>query len=111
MNFWYFLDKLVKKHKIIIDRPKGTAHPRYPNFIYPLDYGYLKNTTAVDNSGIDIFVGSSRKKQVRGILASVDLNKNDTEIKILYACTKNEMLIAQKSLNIKFMRTKLTIRS
>lgn len=42
--FWGSLDTLVSACSIIIDRPCGPAHPRYPDFIYPLDYGYLQGT-------------------------------------------------------------------
>ena len=41
-EFWELLDKLVENSEIVIDRPKGTAHPRYPDFVYKVDYGYLK---------------------------------------------------------------------
>ena len=44
-EFWNALDELVANSEIVIDRPKGTAHPKYPNFIYRLDYGYLKDTS------------------------------------------------------------------
>lgn len=36
-EFWNALDKLVTQSEIVIDRPKGTAHPRYPDFIYEVD--------------------------------------------------------------------------
>ena len=55
--FWQTLDALVAKSEIIINRPKGSAHPYYANFIYPLDYGYLKGTAAMDG-GVDIWQGS-----------------------------------------------------
>ena len=42
------MNELVCNSEIIIDRPKGTAHPRYPNFIYKVDYEYLKNTSSMD---------------------------------------------------------------
>lgn len=43
-DFWLKLDQLVAASNLKIDRPKGTSHPRYPSFIYPLDYGYLEDT-------------------------------------------------------------------
>lgn len=61
-NFWMALDELVCNSEIIIDRPKGTAHPRYPNFIYKVDYGYLKNTSSMDGAGIDVWVGTASEK-------------------------------------------------
>ena len=29
-GFWEALDRLVSASTIVIDRPKGSAHPRYP---------------------------------------------------------------------------------
>ena len=45
-------DELVEKSKIVIDRPKGSAHPRFPDIIYQVDYGYLENTSSMDGAGI-----------------------------------------------------------
>ena len=61
-DFWSALDELVLNSEIVIDRPKGTAHPKYPKFIYRLDYGYLKNTSSMDGDGIDVWVGSGEQK-------------------------------------------------
>lgn len=30
-DFWNLLDRLVENSEIVIDRPKGTAHPKYPD--------------------------------------------------------------------------------
>lgn len=89
-EFWNTLDILVNTSEIVIDRPKGTAHPRYPNYIYKLDNGYLQNTTSMDNSGIDIWLGSDVNKKVDAIICTVDLLKRDSEIKILIGCTEAE---------------------
>ena len=91
-DFWNTLDKLVNNSEIIIDRPKGTAHPKYPDFIYDLDYGYLNNTSSMDGSGIDVWVGSAEKK-VNAVICTVDLMKRDSEIKILIGCTEEELKI------------------
>jgi len=44
-SFWDAIDSLVHKSQIVIDRPKGSHHPKFSEIIYPVDYGYLKNTT------------------------------------------------------------------
>ena len=88
-DFWKALDELVNNSDIIIDRPKGTAHPKYPNFIYKVDYGYLKETSSMDGAGIDVWVGSGVKK-IDAIMCIVDLIKKDSEIKILIGCTEEE---------------------
>lgn len=89
-RFWRALDTLVASSELIIDRPGGSAHPRYADFIYPLDYGYLKNTSSADKDGIDIWIGSLPEKTVVAIIASIDLVKRDSEIKILLGCTDEE---------------------
>lgn len=95
-EFFEALDALVSNSQIVIDRKKGTAHPRYPDFIYPLDYGYLQNTSAMDADGIDVWVGSAEHK-VCAVVCTVDLVKRDSEIKILIGCTpKEQQLILDK---------------
>lgn len=51
-NFWDNLDELLAQSKIVIDRPKGSAHPRYPQIVYELDYGYIDGTKSSDNEGM-----------------------------------------------------------
>jgi inorganic pyrophosphatase len=82
------LEKIVNKNGIIIDRPKGTKHPKYNNMLYVVDYGYIKNTKSMDNSGINIFVGSDNNKKIDVIICIIDLLKKDSEIKILMGCTE-----------------------
>lgn len=88
--FWNTLDMLVKESEIVIDRPKGTAHPRFPHIIYEVDYGYLKNTTSPDGAGIDVWVGSVENKKITAVICTVDIMKKDSEIKILIGCTEEE---------------------
>ena len=59
--FWKALDELVSNSEIVIDRPRGSANPRFPNFIYKVDYGYLKNTASMDGAGIDLWVGTGEQ--------------------------------------------------
>ena len=103
-EFWNAIDELVKNTEIVIDRPKGTAHPRHPDFIYKVDYGYLKETTSMDGAGIDVWVGTGDKK-VDAIMCIVDLMKKDSEIKILIGCTEEEKQIIYQTHNeTKYMK-------
>ena len=97
-EFWEALDELVRKSEIVIDRPKGTSHPRFSDFIYRVDYGFLKDTTSMDGAGIDVWVGSGGK-QVDAIMCIVDLMKKDSEIKILIGCTEEEKKIIYETHN------------
>ena len=90
-DFWNAIDELVNTSEIVIDRPKGSAHPRFPDFIYRVDYGYLKNTASMDGAEIDVWVGSGDKK-IDAIMCIVDLMKRDSEIKILIGCTEEEKM-------------------
>lgn len=92
-EFWNALDKLVSCSEIIIDRPKGTTHPKYPDFLYPVDYGYLKDTSSMDGGGIDIWRGSKDEPNIDSIICTVDLFKKDSEIKILIGCTEEEKML------------------
>ena len=87
-DFWNALDELVNSSEIVIDRPKGSAHPRFPSFIYRVDYGYLKSTTSMDGAGIDVWVGSGDRK-IDAIMCIVDLMKKDSDnnyiLSILYS--------------------------
>ena len=98
-EFWVALDELVENSEIIIDQPKGTAHPKFPDFIYKVDYGYLKNTSSMDGDGIDVWVGSDPRRQLDAIMCIVDLTKRDSEIKILIGCTEEEKEIVYDTHN------------
>ena len=97
------MSELIMSHPIIIDRPKGSTHPRYGEAVYPLDYGYLDNTTSSDGGGIDVWLGSlnpvvedRNAKTLTGILCTFDTLKRDAEIKLLIGCTEKDIQIIQE---------------
>lgn len=98
-EFWRALDALVAASTVVIDRPAGAAHPRYPDFIYPLDYGYLAGTLAADGGGIDVWLGSQPERRVTGVICTVDGIKRDAEIKVLLGCTSQEAQLARTTHN------------
>ncbi len=91
--FWSALDRLVDESRVVIDRPKNSAHPRYPHCIYPVDYGYLADTASMDGGGIDLWRGTSETGTVDAVICTIDLLKRDTEIKLLLSCTPEEQEI------------------
>lgn len=97
--FWELADRLILENGISIDRPKGSRHPRYQDFIYPLDYGFVNNTASPDGAGIDVWVGSSGSRQVSAIICSIDIMKRDSEIKMLYSCTPAEIELIYREHN------------
>jgi inorganic pyrophosphatase len=95
-GYWDNLRELIGAHRMVIDRPAGSAHPRFPAFHYPFDYGYLEGTTGGDGQGIDLWAGSGDRSELTGILCTVDLWKRDAEIKLLLGCTPPEVEIIRK---------------
>jgi len=95
-SFWQAMTELAANNPITLDRPRGAAHPRYPDLIYPLDYGYLENTSAGDGDGIDVWVGSLNDKTLTGILCTFDRLKRDAEIKLLIGCTSEDVQTIQR---------------
>lgn len=88
--FWQKLDTLLLSSSCTIDRPKGSKHPKYPNLIYPVDYGVLKDTMATDDTPINIFKGSRKTFQIEAIVISADILKKDCVVKLLLGCTEEE---------------------
>jgi len=89
-HFWSRLASLVAGAHVVVDRPKGSAHPTIPSLIYPLDYGYLSGTQSGDGHGIDVWIGSLKRRVITGVICTVDLSKRDAEVKILLGCTLAE---------------------
>ena len=98
-EFWEILDKLVAECNIVIDRKKNQPHPKWPDYIYPLDYRYLDGTASMDQGGIDVWVGSADDKKVSAVICIVDYLKKDSEIKVLIGCTEEEMQLVYNTQN------------
>ena len=50
-NFWDILERPLDSSKVVIDRPKGSVHPRYEGLVYKLDHGYLDGRKSSDHGG------------------------------------------------------------
>ncbi len=93
-RFWLYADRLLVTGTIVVDRPRGSKHPRYPDFEYPLDYGYLQDTSAVDGGGIDLWLGSLDEQRVTGAIVTLDLLTREAEVKLLVGCSSEEAGLA-----------------
>lgn len=72
-RFWDRADELVASSEVVIDRPRGSLHPRWGHVVYPLDYGYLAGTTAMDGGGVDVWIGSLPERRVTGVILTVGM--------------------------------------
>lgn len=97
--FWQKLDTLYLSSICHIDRPRGSAHFKYANLIYPVDYGYLADTTGSDQAPIDIFKGELNTSRVEAIAVSADILKRDCEVKLLVGCTDAQIKSIMQFLN------------
>lgn len=97
-KFWKYMQRLVDESEIVIDRPKGSCHPKFSETIYITDYGYLKNTGSSDRMDIDVYVGSRKNREICAAAITVNFVKRDSEIKILIGCTDEEIEKIQNQL-------------
>lgn len=91
--FWTHLEALVKSSELVIERPRGSGHPRHPVIVYPLDYGYLKGTSGGDGADVDVWRGSLPAGRLDAVVCTVDLEKRDAEVKLLLGCTRAEQQV------------------
>ena len=66
-----------------IDRPIGSAHPRHPEMIYPVNYGYVDGVFAGDGAEQDVYVLGTDKplEKFTGKVTAVYHRLNDNEDK------------------------------
>jgi inorganic pyrophosphatase len=95
---WSRWESLIRTRGVTIDRPTGSSHPRFPEIVYPLDYGYVNATVSTDGEELDVFVGSARNGLVALLLTS-DFRKGDREVKLLYDCTPEEIYLVNGFVN------------
>ena len=100
---WEYWERLLRERGVVIDRPRGSAHPRYPGMIYPLDYGYIPGTAGGDGAEVDVFVGTVNTG-LRAVLLTADARKGDRELKLLWNLSDAEIAAARRFLTSDGMR-------
>ncbi len=70
---------------VYIDRPIGSVHPKHSDILYPINYGYIKEITAVDNDYQDVYVFGDENKidYCKGRVYAVVERENDLEDKLI----------------------------
>lgn len=66
---------------VTIDRPLGSKHPKH-DFVYPINYGYIKNAAAPDGQDLDAYVlgvGESVGSFAGRCIAIVHRNDDDDD--------------------------------
>lgn len=79
-DYSHIIGKTVKG---TVDRPLGTAHPRHPEMIYPINYGYVDGVVAGDGAEQDVYIFGTDKplKDFEGKVIAVWHRFDDVEDK------------------------------
>ena len=87
-NLRYWLGEAVL---VEIDRPMGSVHPRLPDLIYPVNYGFLPGTRAPDNHPVDAYVLGPEGpiQSFQGKCIAVIERSDDIESKLVVADSKS----------------------
>lgn len=75
---------IIGKHVICkMDRPLGSTHPRCPDLVYPVNYGYIEGIIAGDGAEQDIYLLGVNEpvEEYSGIVYAVYHRLNDNEDK------------------------------
>lgn len=66
-----------------VDRPLGSAHPNYPDMIYPINYGYVDGIFAADGEEQDVYIFGTGEplETYTGTVIAVYHRTNDNEDK------------------------------
>ena len=106
---WEACEELIRRNGIVVERPKGSPHPRYPESVYPLDYGYVPNTVGGDGAEVDVFVGGV-ENGLTGAIETRDTQKGDRELKLLWNVSEGELEAALRWTNSGSMSGRLIRR-
>ena len=87
LNYEY-IGKIVD---IEIDRPLGSRHPKYKDFIYPINYGFVPNTVSGDGKELDCYIIDLDKKvqKVSGKCIGIIQRINDEDDKLIVVDINN----------------------
>lgn len=90
---------LGKKVFVKVDRILGSVHPKHSDIIYPVNYGFILNTIALDEEEQDAYVLGINEpiEEFKGVVKGIIIRKNDNEDKLIvckenYKLTRNEIL-------------------
>ena len=72
-----------------IDRPLGSTHPRHPDMVYPVNYGYVDGIFAGDKAEQDVYVLGTKEplQSFTGKVIAVYHRFNDVEDKWIVSLT------------------------
>ena len=93
-----------KTVEVIIDRKLGSIHPKHHNIIYNVNYGYIKEITALDGDYQDAYVlGTDIPVDIcNGKVYAIVERQNDLEDKLIVVTNNLEYSIDEIKEKIDF---------
>ena len=72
---------------VTIDRPKDSCHPKYPDLVYPINYGYIEGVIGGDGEEQDAYVLGVDEpvQEFTGRVIAIIHRLNDVENKLVVA--------------------------
>lgn len=91
----YNYDYIGTNVKATIDRKKGDPHPKYPQSIYPINYGYVPGVISGDGKDLDVYVlGEERPlEEVEGKCIAIIHRVNDNDDKLVISANGEDFTI------------------
>lgn len=82
---------------VTVDRPLGSRHPRHPDLVYPVNYGFLPGTVSGDGMAIDVYVVGVNVPAdlIECVVIAVVIRADDAEDKLVAAPTGHSYSAAQ----------------
>ncbi len=97
-------EKYLKKEvTVVMDRPMGSKHPKH-GFIYPVNYGYIPNTTSGDGEELDCYVLGVFEplQEFTGTCIAIIHRLNDNDDKLVVVPKNKEYSDAQIDALVEF---------
>jgi len=76
---------LGQRVTVTIDRPLGSRHPRRPDLVYPINYGFVPGTVSGDGMPLDAYLlgVDEAVAQAEGVVIAVIVRSDDVEDKLV----------------------------
>lgn len=71
--------------RVVVDRPLGSPHPRWPELVYPVNYGELPGTLGGDGQPVDAYLlgWGVPLPEAEGVVTAVLVREDDREDKLV----------------------------
>jgi inorganic pyrophosphatase len=79
--------------KVEVDRPLGSVHPRHPDIVYTVNYGFIPGTISGDGMPVDAYILGIEEAvtHAEGVVIAVIQRKNDYEDKLVVSTDPGDL--------------------